>query len=310
MTSLESKPQVAVLGARGIGQVHARLFQKLGANICAILGSTMATTQKAAEHLHQSLGISPKPFDNLEILIKEAQPDALSICTPAECHFEQILTSFDRGLPVFCEKPLFWSRELTSEMLETQLGILSDHPNSNLLVNTSNAYFLENVLEKIGKPSSVESFSFYFYTQGPHQGKDIALDLLPHGLSLLIGLLGYKKITRVSQKVGTEFYQCLFNYGDCQVSFNFQEKRNGQKHFAFSINDREFTRGQEGKGETYRVYLMDSLTGKEIETEDPFQVYIEQFLFDLKSGNLVGKEKFAEGIANLRMMSQIYFGDN
>ena len=113
MTSLEMRPRVAILGARGIGQVHARLFQKSGANVCAIMGSTMQRAQQTAELLNRSLGISPKPFDNLEALIKEAQPIALSICTPAECHFEQILTAFNRGLPVFCEKPLFWEKNLS-----------------------------------------------------------------------------------------------------------------------------------------------------------------------------------------------------
>ena len=63
MTLLEMRPRVAILGARGIGQVHVRLFQNLGANVCAIMGSTMQTAQQSAELLNQSLGISSKPFD-------------------------------------------------------------------------------------------------------------------------------------------------------------------------------------------------------------------------------------------------------
>ena len=257
MISPESTPQVAILGSRGVGQVHARLFKKSGANVCAVLGSTMKTARQAAVDLNQSFGISPTPFDNLETLIEETQPDALSICTPAECHFEQILTAFDRGLPVFCEKPLFWGKLLNPETLETRLNLLSRHPKRCLFLNTSNAYFLENILEKTGMPSSVEYFSFKFYTQGPHREKDIAVDLLPHGFSLLIKLLEYKKITGVSQKVESNSYQCQFNYGDCKVFFDFQEKRDGPKYLALSINDREFTRAQEGHGDTYRVFFKD-----------------------------------------------------
>ena len=309
MTSPESTPQVAILGARGIGQVHARLFNKSGANVCAVLGSTMRTARQAAEVLHQALGISPKPFDNLEMLIREAQPDALSICTPAEYHFDQILTAFDRGLPVFCEKPLFWGKNLSPEKLKTKLTLLSRHRQRYLFINTSNAYFLEKVTEKIGRPSSVKSFSFKFYTQGPHREKDIAVDLLPHGFSLLIKLLESKKITGLSQKVESNSYQCEFNYGNCKVFFDFQEKKDGPKHLAFSINDHEFTRVQEGQGETYRVYLKDSLTGEKIEAEDPFQVYVSRFLSQLESGRLRGGDGFDEGATTLRMMSQIYFGD-
>ena len=309
MTLFEPIPQVAILGARGIGQVHARLFQKSGANVCAILGSTMRTARQAAEGLHQSFGISPKPFDNLEKLIQEAQPDALSICTPAEYHFDQVLTAFEQGVPVFCEKPLFWENDLSPESLDIKLTLLGEHKKRCISVNTCNAYFLENALEETGRPSIINSFSFRFYTQGPHQGKEIAVDLLPHGFSLLISLLGYKNITEVSQKSELNSYQCQFNYGTCEVSFDFREKKDGPKHLAFSINDREFTRVQEGLGETYRVYLNDHLTGRELEAEDPFQVYISRFLSELNSGKLAEEDKFDEAAANLRMMSQIYFGD-
>jgi predicted dehydrogenase len=302
-------PQVAILGARGIGQVHARIFQKSGANVCAILGSSMQTAQNTAKLLHQTLGISPKPFDNLETLIKETQLDALSICTPVECHFKQILTAFDQGLPVFCEKPLFWEKNLSLETLEAQISLISKYEGRHLLLNTSNAYFMELVLREMRRPSTIKSFSFKFYTQGPHRGKDIALDLLPHGFSLLTNLLGYKKIIGVMQKVKPNSYQCQFSYEDCQVSFDFREKKDGLKHLAFSINDREFTREQEGQGETYRVYLKDHLTGMKLEAEDPFQVYISRFLSGLNSGNTSTLDRLDDGIANLHMMFQVYFGE-
>jgi hypothetical protein len=303
------RTKVAILGARGIGQVHARLFQKSGADVCAILGSTMQSAQQVATLLHQSLGLSPKPFDSLGTLIEKTQPNALSICTPAEFHFKQILTAFDRGLPVFCEKPMFWEKKITQEILENQINLLSKHPDRCLFLNTSNAYFMENVIQKTGRPSTIKSFSFKFHTQGPHRGKAIAEDLLPHGFSLLIGLLGYGEITSLSKKAEPNSYQCQFNYKDCKVSFEFREEKDGPKHLAFSINDREFTRGQEGEGETYRVYLKDGWTGKKIKVKDPFQIYISRFLSGLKSGKRPAMDKFSEGAANLRMMSQVCLGD-
>ena len=51
------------------------------------------------------------------------------------------------------------------------------------------------------------------------------------------------------------------------------------------------------------------LNESEIEMEDPFQIYISRFLSRLNSGRILEEDKFAEGAANLRMMSQIYFGD-
>jgi hypothetical protein len=310
MALFEPKPRVAILGARGIGQVHARLFHSLGADVCAVLGSTMRTSMQVAEQLRKSLGISPMPFDNLEMLIEEAQPNALSICTPAECHFEQILKAFKEGLPVFCEKPLFWGTEFSQEILETKLAQLGRYEKKFLTLNTCNAYFLECVLEKSGKPSSIESFSFSFYTQGPHRGRNIGVDLLPHGLSLLTTLLGYRDISHISQEVQRNSHCCQFDYGDCKVYFDFREKEDGPKHLAFTINDREFIRAQKGRGNTYQVFLIDQLSRKEIETEDPFKIYISRFLSQLSSSPLVEGKSFAEGVSNLRMMSQICFGDS
>ena len=55
--------------------------------------------------------------------------------------------------------------------------------------------------------------------------------------------------------------------------------------------------------------MKDSLTGEKIEAEDPFQVYVSRFLSQLNSGRVAEGDEFDEGAANLRMMSQIYFGD-
>ena len=38
--SSERPVRVAIIGARGIGRVHARIFQALGANVCAVVGSS------------------------------------------------------------------------------------------------------------------------------------------------------------------------------------------------------------------------------------------------------------------------------
>ena len=59
-----------------------------------------------------------------------------------------------------------------------------------------------------------------------------------------------------------------------------------------------------------KVYLKDCLTEEEFETEDPFQIYISRFLSQLNSSKVTEKDQFAEAAANMRMMSQIYFGDH
>ena len=70
MSSLELPPRIAVLGARGIGQVHARVFKNFNADICAILGSSHTTAKQAANQLNKSLEIISQPYSDFKTLIK------------------------------------------------------------------------------------------------------------------------------------------------------------------------------------------------------------------------------------------------
>lgn len=301
--------RIAILGARGIGQVHARIFHELGAEICAVLGSSDESATDAAQGLKGLLGIEPQPFSCLSALIDIAHPDAVSVCTAPHLHFEQIMTAFDHNLPVFCEKPLFWHHPIQQSEVQQKLANLEKHHNRRLFVNTSNATFIEHVIEMLGKPDLIDTFSFHFHTQGSYTGRDIGLDLLPHGLSLLLTLFNSVEVKDLTEQVDEHRYDCVFMSGQCQVKFSFQELRGGEKLLAFDINGRTFTRIQQGIGATYRVFLQDSETRVRFEVPDPFQVYIKRFL-DYSHSDMVAREDaFEEAAMNLRLMANILLGD-
>lgn len=308
---LPEKPlRVAICGACGIGRVHARIFHALGAEICTVLGSSDESAADAAAMLEDSFGIQAQPFSQLKPLLEQTQPDAMSICTPPQHHFEETLIAFDHNIPVFCEKPLFWHKGITQAEVGEKLAHIETHPNRRLFVNTSNATFVDRVVGKIGEAESVRSFFFRFHTQGVHLERDIALDLLPHGLSLLLRLLGAMEIQDLSEKRGGHTYYCCFHYGDCVVEFDFQELPGGPKAFVFAIDGRKFTRIQEGSGATYRVFLKDSYTGEKIEAQDPFHVYIKRFLDYCNNDAPVREDEFYESAANLRLMANILLEDS
>jgi predicted dehydrogenase len=56
------KTRVAILGARGIGAVHARVFRELGCEIAGIAGSSAASARQAADELASRLGIEVRAF--------------------------------------------------------------------------------------------------------------------------------------------------------------------------------------------------------------------------------------------------------
>ncbi|MEE9169789.1 MAG: Gfo/Idh/MocA family oxidoreductase, partial [bacterium] len=118
MTSRDKPLRVALLGARGIGRAHARIFHALGAEICAVLGSSQESATDATRMLKDSLGIDAKPFNRIESLLDTARPDAMSICTPPQLHFAEIVAAFDHDIPVFCEKPIFWHEGIQRSVLE------------------------------------------------------------------------------------------------------------------------------------------------------------------------------------------------
>ena len=53
MASPDSNIRVAILGASGIGEVHARIMHSLGARIVAILGSTKSSADLTANQLNK-----------------------------------------------------------------------------------------------------------------------------------------------------------------------------------------------------------------------------------------------------------------
>ena len=45
-------------------------------------------------------------FEDLESLLRQAEPDVVIVATPPDCHENDCLTAIDAGCHVFCEKPL------------------------------------------------------------------------------------------------------------------------------------------------------------------------------------------------------------
>jgi len=309
MTLRKKMPRVAICGASGIGKVHAHIFHTLGAKICAVLGSTDGSAADTVRMLKDLFGITTVPFSCFKTLLNETRPDAVSICTPPHCHFEEILISFDHNIPVFCEKPLFWHVGITREEVEEKLARIETHANRRLFLNTSNANFIDCVIEKIGKQKNIRSFSFRYYTQGKYSGSDIAYDLLPHGLSLLLRLFGPMEIRDLTKKISGHTYYCRFHYGDCAVEFDFREDPGKPKSFIFGLDGRKFTRVQEGSGNTYRVFLEDNHTGEKIEVQDPFQAYIGRFLGYCNNCAPIREDGFDEAATNLRLMAKIILED-
>jgi hypothetical protein len=293
---------IAILGANGIGRVHARIFHSLGIKIKAITCSSKNSASQAEKFLLDSYGIRTKAFSNINDAIAEPM-DAVSICTPPHLHYEHILAAFNKRLPVFCEKPLFWDPSCNMQNVKSRLEILQNHPHRQLFVNTSNTVLLHAIGNQLPKPNSVNEFSFIFHTQGPFNYQNIAIDLLPHGFSILLKYFGEKKIKSFNAKATLNNFYCNFLYGHCKVKFDFQEKPNGIKRLAFGFNDDLFERRQEGIDITYKVYMQELKSGNRFYSDDPFKTYIEKFIKYCHKNKLERKDNFMEASKNLELVA-------
>ena len=111
----------AIAGARpksrgyNMGDFHAREFHKAGVKVVAIANTSLESAASAAEDLQKEFGINAKPFQSLEALLKQENPDIVVIATPPETHYKNIMLALNAGCHVLAEKPLCWDLSKSPE---------------------------------------------------------------------------------------------------------------------------------------------------------------------------------------------------
>lgn len=93
--------RVAVVGAGGWGEQHARVFSRRpDTRLCAVVGRNPERTAARAE------AYGATPYTDIDQMLDAEQPDLVSVCLPNEAHFEPTLHLIRRGVPLLVEKPL------------------------------------------------------------------------------------------------------------------------------------------------------------------------------------------------------------
>ncbi len=97
---------IALIGCRGhIGYVFRGLKRLPGVKITAIASGSDDPVEKLAGLCREN-GHTPEIFADWEKMLDTAQPDLLCIDGPFERHAEMAAAALDRGVDVFCEKPV------------------------------------------------------------------------------------------------------------------------------------------------------------------------------------------------------------
>jgi inositol 2-dehydrogenase len=102
------------VGLGRLGSSYARYFN--GRIIGAELVAVSDVNGTATDALATELGISKK-YSNYQDLIADEAIEAVVIVSPTSTHKEIVVAAAERGLPIFCEKPLSIALDAALEML-------------------------------------------------------------------------------------------------------------------------------------------------------------------------------------------------
>ena len=116
-------------------------------------------------------------------------------------------------------------------------------------------------------------------------------------------MLGDNSISDYSYQCSNQIFKCSFQYGKCSVKFDFRENPLGPKHMKIGLNDENFTRHQVGEGSNFSVSLINENTKNVIMVEDPFKVYIRNFIELSKSKEISKNDGFLTAALNMKKMS-------
>jgi predicted dehydrogenase len=104
---------VAVVGAGGWGEQHARIFAgRPDTDLCAVVGrSTERTAARAAAY-------GTRPYTDIDEMLEAEHPDLVSVCLPNEGHFEPTLRLIRHGVPLLVEKPLVFDLGEADQLID------------------------------------------------------------------------------------------------------------------------------------------------------------------------------------------------
>jgi predicted dehydrogenase len=103
----QQKIKVGLIGAGWYGMVISKAALKVGGvDIVAICDVDSGHLNSSADELEKLQGTRPKTFKNYQELLDVKGLEAVFIGTPPHWHALQFIAACERGLHIYCEKPL------------------------------------------------------------------------------------------------------------------------------------------------------------------------------------------------------------
>lgn len=280
--SVENALNVALIGTGKVSRVHTRIIHELGYRISWIVGRNTKTLKNQRQFLKSLYDWEVKTSLQADFLnTTKALPDICVLCTPPEAHICYLDFCIRHGIPVFCEKPLIWSKKNYDE-ISLSLRLMNNYSQSLIYLNTNNKFIAQSILKQGWICDDLKNLRVVFHTQGEEQYENISLDLLPHAISIAETLLGSKlEINEPTSSVAKNEVRHTFIHKNITVNFTLSESTDNRKRLAVYLNDNVIERIQSGSGKTYKICLRKN-NSETIEIADTFKSSWREFFHTLK----------------------------
>ena len=276
---------VIVIGARtarqGIGEFVAARFAECGARVAAVVGTSVASVERARATLRERYGLDCRGYTDLPAALAAESTEIVAICSPYAVHAEHLVAVGRASRHCLCEKPMIDPRAdtdidaLIAPFVRSgrHLAVLTQWP-------CTLPPFFDLYPEQAGR--AVEQFEMRLSPIST--GADMAPDAVPHFLSMLRALAGNVSIDQIDVtftdgdprrlRITTDV---AHPKGRMKAILNLQTCPNRPRPAWYAINGDRADREIEQPG--YRQYLR-AATGRR-PLQDPLCLLVRDFLADV-----------------------------
>jgi hypothetical protein len=302
--------KTSIIGAgrnnSGIGQYIGKYFQKNGAPVISVLGTTEKTACRASSILSQ-YGIDAAYYTDFKSMIKRERPDAVVIACPALAHYEYLINCVEEGVHVFCEKPFVWQNksDIDITLLLENIFETAESNNLKIAMNSQWPFSLPYYEQLCGPVHSQKVDTFFIRLSPVVSGKEMILESVPHALSILYTVLGDGQIGNLSieaykEKIITTFHY-IFTAGYCEVMIELVRIILPPRSFSYGFNGKIIHRVLDL--DTYDISFKYS--DEILRIRDPLELSVQDFISAVREKRepLIGK---AHIMSNMALLKKIY----
>ncbi|MEH6582275.1 MAG: Gfo/Idh/MocA family oxidoreductase [Halioglobus sp.] len=296
--------KVVVVGARsarqGTGPFIARAFDQLGADVCAVVGTSSLTNEQALDSLRSEQGIHCRAYTDLEEAIAAEQPDAVAICSPYPFHAEQLALVAASGCHCLVEKPLVWPCD------EADLEkLVSEFSQRDLLLQMVTQWpgTLGAFTELHGAPA--EPVTDFAMRLSPISiGPDMVPDSAPHFISLLQALVGPGECLQVTiQRPRDDALIVACDYvhdtGTTRAQLLLETCEQRPRPAWYQINQQRVDRVVELPQYIQQLVAED----RTVTLSDPLEGVVKHFMDSLAAGKATHSKQLLQGHRNLLQLA-------